>query len=146
MNQDEAAPRLHHRPHCLAGGVVWGDRGTDGDPTTPGYLRRDVSDPADVDVTMLLREAELRREVLSHQVAVKHRHRPTAHFEQLHEQGIGDGRLTGARETGEENSETLAGARRVGPSELGCDLRIGEPFREFHGRSPDDHGDRFPKE
>src|SRR5581483_6442052 len=65
VDEDEPAAFLDHVPHVLAGLVVGGDGGADGDAAVLGDLGGDVADPADVDVAVLLGEAELRRQVLA---------------------------------------------------------------------------------
>ena len=42
---------------------------------------------------MFLREAQFRRQVLAHQIAVQQRNRPAAHLHELRDQRIGNGRL-----------------------------------------------------
>ena len=84
--------------------VVRRDRGADGDAAVLGDFRRDVADAADVDVAVLLREAELAREVLAHQVAVEDRDRPAAELEQLREQHVGDRALAASRERPVKNT------------------------------------------
>ena len=80
---------------------------------------------------MLFREAELAREVLAHHVAVQERGGAAAELQELQHQGVGDGRLAGAGEAGEEHREALALARRMGLAQLGHDLGKGEPIRDL---------------
>ncbi len=80
---------------------------------------------------MLFREAELRAEVLAHDVAVEQRHGATAHFHQLDHQRVGDGRLARTRQAGEEHGETLLGARRRGAAQLLHDLGEAEPLGDL---------------
>ena len=65
-------------PHLAPRGVVRGDRGAEGDPAVLGDLAGHVADPADVQVPVLLRERELRRQVPAHDVAVQEGRPPPA--------------------------------------------------------------------
>ena len=131
VDQDEPAARLDHPTDLLAGRVVRGDRGADGDATVLGDLRGDEADAPDVEVAVLLGEPELGAEVLAHQVAVEQGDRAAADLEQLDQQGVGDGRLARAGETGEEDREPLLRPRRVGLAQLAADLGVGEPLRDL---------------
>ena len=64
VHHHEAAEGLDHRPHLLAHLVVGGDGRADGDAAVLADLRPHVADAPDVDVAVLAREAELRRQVL----------------------------------------------------------------------------------
>ena len=90
--------------------------------------RSDVADAADVDVAVLLREAELAREVLADEVAVEDRDRPAAQLQQLDQQCVRDGRLARARESREEDREALPVARRMAAPELGGHVSEREPL------------------
>ena len=76
-----------------------------------GDLGGDVADAADVDVAVLLREAELAGEVLPDEVAVEHRDRPAAELQELREQHVGDRAFAAAGEAGEEHCKALLCAR-----------------------------------
>ncbi len=80
---------------------------------------------------MLAREAELRGEVLAHDVAVEQRHRPAADLEQLELESASDGALAGARQAGEEEREALARPRRMAPRQLARHFGKGEPLRDL---------------
>ena len=69
---------------------------------------------------MLLREAELGRQMFSHEVAVEQRDRTAADLEELDQQDVGDRRLARSREAGEEHSESLLEARRDAAPQLGA--------------------------
>src|SRR5437667_5893676 len=61
MHQDEAAQRLDHSTHVFASSIVRSDGRADGDASIFRDLRSHVADTADVNVAMLLGEAEFRR-------------------------------------------------------------------------------------
>ena len=84
------------------------DRGTDRDPARFRDFRRHVPDASDVHIPVFFAEAELRREVLSHEVAIHKCDGPAAHLQQLDPEDVGDGRLSRPRKPGEENRESLA--------------------------------------
>ena len=75
-------------------------------------------------------------EVLAHEVAVEQGDRPAADLQQLDQQRVGEGRLAGAGEAGEEDREALpVRARRVAARQLALDLREGEPGRDLAPRA-----------
>ena len=129
MHEDEPPDRLDHLPHGLADGVVGRDGGADGDPAVFGDLGGHVPDALDVEVAVRAREAELRRQVLPHFVPVEQGHGPSPDFQQLHQEPVGDRRLAGAGETGEEDGEPLFLPRGMSPAQLLDDLREREPLR-----------------
>ena len=132
MDLEEGAVGLDHLAHRGPGRLVGRDRGADGDAAVLGDLRGDVADAADVDVAVLLGEAELGGEVLAHHVAVEQRHRAAAHLHQLGHQRVGDRRLARAGEAGEEDGEALV--RRAAAStaaQLLDDGREGEPVGDL---------------
>ena len=116
--------------HCadvFAGVVVRRDRGADGDAAVLGDLGGDVADAADVDVAVLLREAELAGEVLADQVAVEDRDRAAAEFEELRQEHVGDRGFAGAGEAGEEDREALLVAGGMAAAEFLHDVGVREP-------------------
>src|SRR5690606_26644500 len=64
----------------------------------------------------------------AHDIAVEERHRTAAHLHQLDHQCIGDRRLARTGEAGEEDGETLPGARGLAAAEFGDNLGEGEPL------------------
>src|SRR5690606_36715410 len=107
MDLEEADQRLAHVANLLARRRGWRDRRADRDAAVLRDLARDIADAQDVEIAMLLREAELTRQVLAHDVAVEQRDRPAAHLHELDHQRICDRRLAGARKAGEEHREAL---------------------------------------
>ena len=95
--------------HLVAHGLVRGDRGRHRDHTVPGEEARDVTDPADIGVAVLFREAEALRQVLAHLVAVEELD-PVAPLLQVRDHDVRDGALAGTRQAGEP--ETEAGSHR----------------------------------
>ncbi len=131
MHQDKASQRLNHLAHRLTNGFVGSDGGADGDAAILRDLRSDVADAADIDVAMLLRKAEFRREMLADQVAVENGHGTAAGFEELGQQHVGDGRFAGARKSGEEDRHALLVPRRIAAAQLLHDFGIREPGRDI---------------
>ena len=74
MDEDEAPNRRDHRAHVLPGAIVRRDRRADRDAPVLRDLGRDVADAANVDITMLLGEAELGGQMLADDVPVQQRH------------------------------------------------------------------------
>src|SRR5579872_3345331 len=71
MHQDEAADGFDHAAYRFSRRVIGSNRSADRDAAVFGNFRRDISDPADVDIAMLLREAQFGGEMLAHQVAIQ---------------------------------------------------------------------------
>ena len=124
------ADRLDEGADVFAGGVVGRDRGADGDAAVLRDLGGDVADAADVDVAVFLREAELGGQMFPDEVAVEHRDRAAADFEELGHEHIGDGGFAAAGKSAEEDGEALLVARREAPAQLDRDFGIGEPARD----------------
>src|SRR6266436_4887769 len=82
VHENESAEGLNQFAYLLTYGVIGRDRCANRNATVLGNLRGDVSDPPDVDVAMFLGEAEFRREVLAHQIAIQNGYGATAHFEE----------------------------------------------------------------
>ena len=91
MDQNEATVWINEPTDVLAGRIVRCNWGADGDSTVLGDFRSDVADAADVDIAMLFREAKLRRKMLANQVSIEDGYRPSAHFQELRQQDVGDG-------------------------------------------------------
>src|SRR5664279_6284286 len=109
VNEDEAAIGLDERSDVLTGGLVRRDRGTDGDAPVLRDLRCDPADAPDVDVPVLLGEAQLTGEVLADEITVEHGDRAAAQLQQFDHQYVGDGGLARTGEPGEEDREALPG-------------------------------------
>src|SRR5690625_3044624 len=71
MDFDEGAMCLDHLAHCRPRRRIGSDRGAERNTAILGDLARDIADPADIDVAMLLRKAKLRRQVLAHDIAIE---------------------------------------------------------------------------
>ena len=130
VDEDEAAAGFHHLANLLAHFVVGGNRRAQGHAAVLGDLRRDEPDPADVQVPVLAREAQLARQVLANHVPVQQGHGAAPHLAELHHQRPGDRALAGARQAREEDREPSAAAGRHGAAQLRLDGRVGEPGRE----------------
>ena len=107
MHFDEGAEFLDFFAHRATRRGIGRDGRTDGDAAILGDLGRDIADAANVEVAVFLREAELRREVLTHDIAIKQRHRTPAHFHEFHHESVGDGRFSRPGEPGEEHGKAL---------------------------------------
>src|SRR5215472_7216702 len=83
VHKDESSIGLDQLPHVFAGSVIRSDRRTNRDAAIFCDLRRHIADAPDVDITVLLREPKLRRQVLAHQVSIKQGHGTTAYLEKL---------------------------------------------------------------
>ena len=65
MHENEAAQRFDHGTHLLANRIVGSDGGADRDPAVLGDFRRHVANATDVDVAVLLAEAEFGRQMFA---------------------------------------------------------------------------------
>ncbi len=131
MHQVESAYRRNSLPDLLACVVVGCNGGTNRNASVLSDFGGNAADAADVDVAVLLGEAELRGQVLAHDVAVQQGHRPAAHLEQLHHEGVGDRRLARAREARHEYCEALLVPGPMGLAKLADDVWVREPFRDL---------------
>src|SRR5712672_2022411 len=84
-----------------------------------GNLRCDVANAPDVDVSMLLGEAEFGRQVFSNQIAIEQGHGASSGLQEFRQQDICDGRLAGSGKPGEENSYALLVSGRETAAQLG---------------------------
>src|SRR5258705_6764790 len=85
---------------------VWGDRRGDHRHAVAAEQVGDEGDATDVDVAVLLREAEALREVFAHHVAIEDLQLRTA-LAQLFLEQPGNCRLAGTGESGEPEGEAL---------------------------------------
>jgi len=83
VDQNESTNRFDHIADVLASGIVWRDGCANGDAAILGDFRSHIADAADINVAVLLGEAEFRGEMLANQVSVEQRDRPAAGFEEL---------------------------------------------------------------
>src|SRR5208283_1887107 len=81
VHQYKAADRLNQLPDVLAGRLIRSDGSANRDSAVFGDFRSDVADAANVDVAVLLGKAELRRQMLAHQIAVQQGNGTAAHFQ-----------------------------------------------------------------
>ena len=107
VHQNESAERLNHLPYCFARRFIRSDGGADCDAAILRDLGCNIADAPDVDVAMLLGESEFARQILAHQIAIQQSDRTAAHFQELGDQRIGDGRFARSRKPGEENGDAL---------------------------------------
>jgi hypothetical protein len=130
VDLDEGALLLDHLAHGAAGAVVGRDGRADGDAAVLGDLAGDEADAADVEVAVRLGEAQLAGQVLAHDVAVEQGHRAAARLHQLGVDDLGERRLAGAGQAGEEQGEALPAARRVDLAQFAHHLGVAEPVRD----------------
>jgi len=128
VNLDESSHGGNRMPDGSAGGLVGGDGGTDRDPAGLGHLRGHVPDPPDVQLPVLGRKPQLRREHLPDVIPVKKRHRPSPDLLEAGHEGPGDGRLSCTGQPRKEDREPLSDLRRDLNLQFLDDLRICEPF------------------
>ena len=131
MDFHEGTEVLHVFAHRAPGGGIGRDGRADGDPAILGDLARHIADAPNVEVAVLLGEAQLAAEVLAHDVAIQQRNGAAAHFHQLDHEGIRDGGFAGSREPREEYGETLLAARRTGPAQFPDHFGKGEPLGDL---------------
>src|SRR2546423_15103466 len=98
MHQDKAADRLDHPADILTGGVVGRDRSANRDSAVFRDLGSDIADATNVNVAVLLGEAEFGGEMFAHQVTVEKRDWSSTHFEKFRQQDIGNARFARPRE------------------------------------------------
>ena len=72
VHQNEPAVGLNQLPHMFAGRIIRRDGRANRDAAVLGDFRGHVADAPDVDVAVLLGEAEFGRQILAHQVAIEH--------------------------------------------------------------------------
>jgi len=96
-----------------------------------GDLGRDEADAQHVAIAFLAREAEVRGQVLTYDVAVEQRDVPADPLAQHRAQRVGDRGLSCAGQPGEEDGEAPLGERWVAPPQFGGDRWRGEPARQI---------------
>ena len=135
MHLEKAALRCHHVAHLAPRGGIGRNGCAHRHAAMLGDLGRHEADAPDIDVAMLARETQFRRQILAHDVAVQQRDRPAAHLAQPRDQGVGHRRLARARQPGEEHREALLAARRVIAHHLRDHLRERIPLRQGDARA-----------
>ena len=94
MHLNERAVGFDHLAHRAPGRGVGGDGRADGNAAVLGNFAGDIADALDVDVAVLFREPQFRRQMFADDIAVQQRHRASAHFHQLDHHRIGDSGFT----------------------------------------------------
>lgn len=112
----------------LAGLLVGSDGGGNDGGTGAGELGGDEGDALDVGVAVLAGEAELGGELVADGVTQQQGDGASTLLVQGDLQSTGDGVLAGIGVTGQEDGETLGGARGVGLAQDLDDLGVGEPL------------------
>ena len=112
--------------------LVGGDGADNGDTTRLGDVGGDVSDTLDGGVPVLLGVTEVGGEVPPEVITVKGGDGTATVLEEGNRQSGSNGGLSGARETGEEDGETLLVARGVGSPEHLDHIGEGEPGRDIN--------------
>lgn len=132
----EESSRLLDLLAGLLAGILVGGNGSDNDTGTGlGQLGSNESEAVDVDVTLALAESEFRRELTADGLAEQQGDRATTLLVQGDLEGTGDVLLLGGVVTGQEDSETLLGAGRVGLAQEGNDLGVREPLGDVGTRA-----------
>ena len=131
VDLDHRSVGLDHLAHIPAGVRVRCDRCADGDPAVLGDLARDESDTADVEIAVRLREPQLARQMVAHDVAVEQGDRTPAFLDELAVHDLGERRLAGAGQPGEEQREAQLARRRIDRAQGVDHFRIREPVRHF---------------
>lgn len=111
----------------LADVLEGGDGGDDAGATGLGDKTGDVANTADVLIAVFVGEPELGAELLSDVIAVQKSDGAATVLEEGGVEGVGDRRLSGAGEAGEEDGESLGLAWGVALAEDLDDLGEGEP-------------------
>src|SRR5581483_4979605 len=127
MYEDESAIRLDHPAHLLADRVIRRNGRADRDTAIFADFRSDVADVADINVAVLLGEAQFGGKMLANQVTVEQGHRPSSQLEKLGAKRVRNRGLARSRKPREENGHALLVPRWIATPQLLDDLRIGEP-------------------
>jgi hypothetical protein len=112
----------------LAGLLVGSNGGGDDSGTGAGELSGNEGNALDVGVAVLAGEAQLGGELVADGVTQQQGDGTTTLLVQGNLQSTGDGILAGVHVTGQEDCETLGGARGVGLAQDLDDLRVREPL------------------
>ena len=93
-------------------------------------LAGDEADAADIGVPILFAEAQPLRQMGAHYVSIEQRHL-TATLQQQRDQHLGGGRLAGATQAGEPDTQALFVPRGVRLGQDVSGFRPGEPERQI---------------
>ena len=107
VDLDHRPVGLDHLAHVAARSGVRRDRRADRDPAVLGDLAGHEADAPHVDVPVRLGEPQLAREVMAHDVTVEEGDRAPALLDELAVHDLGQRRLSGARQSGEEQRDAL---------------------------------------
>ena len=113
VDLDESPDRFDGLSQLAPGGRVGRDGRANRDAAVSRDLGRDETDAAQVDLPVLVGEAELAREVLAHDVSVEERDLPLPVLAQHRDERMRERGLAGAGKPGEQDHEALPVARRV---------------------------------
>jgi len=113
VHLDESAPFGDNGTSVVPRLSVWSNGSDDGETSGVGDLGGDPGNALDVEVAMLLGEAELGGEVDADVVAVEEGDGAGALLHEGDAEGVGHRRFPGAGEPGEEHGEPLLMPRRV---------------------------------
>jgi len=112
----------------LARGLVGGDGGSDDGGAGAGQLGGDKGNALDVGVAVLAGETQLGGELVADGVTQQQGDGAATLLVEGHLQSTGNGILAGVHVTGQEDGETLGGARGVGLAQDLDNLGVGEPL------------------
>ena len=133
VDQDEPTARSLDDPlGVLAGLLIGGDGTNDGNTTRLSDVGSNVSDTLDRGVSVLLGVTEVGGKVPPELITIKGGDGTATVLQESDGQSGSDGGLSGARETGEEDGETLPVAGRVGSPENLDHVGEGEPGRDIN--------------
>ena len=113
VHLDKSSGRLDSLSQIAAGGRVGRDKSADRDSAVTCGLGGDEADAPQVDLSVLAGEPEFAGKVLAHDIPVEQRHRSAVALSQHRRERIGECRLAGAGQTGEQHRKALSVARCV---------------------------------
>lgn len=131
VDEEEGARLLDEVTGLLAGSLKGGDGGSNDSSAGLGKLGSDKSNAGDVDVAVLLAEAKLRGELVSHSLAQQHRHGSATALVERDLESAGNLVLSAVLVARHEDGETLLGRQRVLLTEDLDDLGVREPLGDL---------------
>lgn len=129
--EEEGSGLLNEVASSLTGILERSNRSGDDSGTSLGQLRGNKGNTLDVEVAVLTCEAKLRRELVSHVLAEKHRDGATTTLVECSLESTSDLVLSAVLVTSHEDSETLLGRKRVLLTKNLDDLGVGEPLGDL---------------
>lgn len=129
--EEEGSGLLNEVAGSLTGILERSNRSGDDSGTSLGQLRGNKGNTLDVEVAVLTGEAKLRRELVSHVLAEKHRDGATTTLVECSLESTSDLVLSAVLVTSHEDSETLLGRKRVLLTKNLDDLGVGEPLGDL---------------